>query len=435
MAPSTIYKLSVSLPLLGAVFLGAFCAAQAAGLSCWFVEEISDGNKPRTLQQTPVHLEMIDPSSLSIETPLDLEPSTLIYYVTDTSGHLLSITSSSCEMTRLLPQEVPLDWVRSLTLEELSPLSLGGPWFILSVKDKTNSNSLSVVLGPLRDKKDHLSVSLVVYSSSVTMYAHLGEPVAVPCSLWRGQQSRFAVEWRHRTLGEGKVLSAYDGHQDRVVEDVPGSHLNFSTLHSQGDASLYLDKVAVSDQGTFLCTVYLPYVRAQRDIKLVVTAIPKVTFLPRSLFANPGEELTLACQVSHFHPHEISVDYLVQLPGENHSSPAHSVSLTPQTYKQDGTFGMTASLRITATPELHGAHYTCRVKHVSVPKGVTRSLTLQVAGVSGPSLEDGMCLFVVALFLYGALSYLNNKVKLFFQTPEDKKVTSDCWFIYSLLSL
>ncbi|CAH2314561.1 tapasin [Pelobates cultripes] len=425
MLPSTIYKLLL-LTLFGAVSLELFNGADATSISCWLVEEVSGANKPRSIQRTAVHLEMTDPSSLTVKPPVELEKDTLLYYVTDTSGKLMSIKSSYCEMTELLPQEVPLEWVQSLTDEKRSPLSLGGPWFILSVKDKTqDENSLSIVLGPLLGKKDHLTVSLVVYSSSKTMYATLGKPASVPCYIWRGQQSRFAVEWRHRALGDGKVMYAYDGHRDRVVEEFPGCQLNFSALYSHGDASLILDKVEVSHQGTFLCTSFLPYVRGQRDIQLQVTALPRVALKPDPLFTRPGEELTLSCEISHFHPLEIMVEYLVQLPGENHSSPVPGMSLSPHTQNQDGTFSMTAFLHITANAEHHGARYSCRIRHISSPKALTHSQTLKIAGVSGPSLEDGMCLFVVALFLYGALSYLTNKVKSFFRVAEDKKAKSE----------
>ncbi|XP_053328712.1 tapasin [Spea bombifrons] len=409
--------------LLGAVLLGTFQATKAGSFSCWFVEEVIKENSPRTIQRTAVQLAMTDLSGLTIEPPVNVEPGTLLYYVTDTSGKLPT-APSTCEMMQLLPQEVPIKWVLSLTEEQLSPQSLGGSWFILSVMDKTDGNTLSVVLGPLGDQKNHLTVSLVVHSPSKTFYAHLGEPASLPCDVWRGPQARFAVEWRHRAEGEGKVLYAYDGYQDRVEEECPSCKMNFTALHSHGDASLLLDNVTVEDQGTFLCTVYLPYVRAQREIQVKVTAVPQVTFLPESPFAPSGEKLTLTCEVSHFHPFEISVEYLVQLPGESHWSLVPGVSLSPHAEKQDGTFSLTAFLDIIASPELHGARYSCRVRHVSTPKGLTSSRTLRVSGLSGLSFEDGMCLFVVALALYGALSLLNWTVKLF-RRLEDTKAKSE----------
>ncbi|XP_063794319.1 tapasin isoform X2 [Pseudophryne corroboree] len=337
----------------------------------------------------------------------------------DPSGKLLSSDLSDCEMTHHLPQEVELDWVRSLTREKRSPLSLGKSWYTLSAKSEKEGNSVSAVLGPQGDQKDHLTVSLAVSSASVLVKAQLGKPLSLTCGMWRGQQPRFAVEWRHRALGDGKVLYAYDGWKDRVEVDLPGYQMNFSASHNKGDVSLLLEKVDVSHQGKFLCTIYLPYIRAQRDIQLQVIAKPRVSLLPARLFARPGEELTLSCEISHFHPLEISVDFLVQLPGESHPSLLPGTSLSTHGHNQDGTYSMTAFQRITASHNLHGARYSCRVSHASAPNGISRVQTLQIAGVSGPSLEDYMYLFLTALFLYGFLSYLHRKAVSFCRSPKE----------------
>lgn len=116
-----------------------------------------------------------------------------------------------------------------------------------------------------------LSVSLAVHTTSETVKAPLGKSLTLPCGLWRGQQSRFATEWRHRSQGDGKVLYAYDGSHDRIEEELPGYTMNFSTLYSKGDASLVLEKVETSHEGAYLCVAYVPYLRAQRDIHVVVT--------------------------------------------------------------------------------------------------------------------------------------------------------------------
>ncbi|CAI9623492.1 unnamed protein product, partial [Staurois parvus] len=255
--------------------------------------------------------------------------------------------------------------------------------------------------------------------------APLGKTLTLPCGLWRGQQSRFAVEWRHRALGEGEVLYAYDGWRDRIEEELPGYVMNFSNLHSKGDASLIVEKVETSHEGTYLCIIYVPYLRAQRDIQLQVTAKPQITLLPSPLFARPGEEVTLFCEISHFHPLEISVDFLVQLPGESSPTLMPGTSLSTHGHNQDGTYTITGYQRFNASPELHGARYSCQVSHASSTKVMSQSQTLQIAGVLGPSIEDGMYLFLTALFLYGFLSYLHRKFKLFFSAgpaePNDKQ--------------
>ncbi|XP_053577868.1 tapasin [Bombina bombina] len=422
MIPSTIYKMSLIYHVLGIVLFMNTLVSGNGFISCWYVEEIpGTATKPKSIQQTPVHLVLTDTSSLTPAPAVIPEEGTLVYYVTDSSGKLRSREFTNCEMTEHLPQEVSLDWARSLTKEEISPPSLGRTWYSMSARDETDGYSVSAVLGPQGEKDDHLAVTLAVYTPSVSQFATFDKPMTIPCGLWRGQQSRFSVEWRHRALGDGTVLYAYDGRLDRVAEAAPDCRMNFTALHSSGDASLTLEKADVRYQGTFLCTVYLPYVRAQRDIQLKVTAVPQVTLLPDPLFGRPDEELTLTCAISHFHPLEISVEFLVRLPGEPHSTLLSGTTLSPHSRNQDGTFSMTASLRINVSAQHHGARYSCRVYHVSSKEGLTRSRTLQVAGISGPSIEDGMYLFVTALILYGIFSLLHKKVVPLFSTSETKE--------------
>ncbi|KAM4640885.1 tapasin [Discoglossus pictus] len=426
MAPSTIYKLSLLCNILGCMLLTASLGSGADVIPCYMVEEVAGtASKPRSILQTPIQLLLTDSTGLTSDPPVTSDPKNQLYFVADQSGQLKSRKFSSCEMTHHMPQEVPLDWARSLTEEQLSPPSLGRPWYSVSLRDETDGYSVSAVLGPRGEKDNQLAVSLAVYSPSVSASALLNEPLTMPCFLWRGQQSRFSVEWRHRSLGDGKVLYAYDGRLDRVVESIPGYTMNFSALHSSGDATLTLERTETAQQGTFLCTVYLPYVRAQRDIQLQVTARPRVMLFPDPLFARPNEELTLSCDVSHFHPLEVSVEFLVRLPEDSHPSLLGGTILSTQSRNQDGTFSIIASQSITATPQHHGARYSCRVQHLSAPGGVTRSLTLKVAGVSGPSLEDGMYLFVVALILYGLLSFLCKKVLPFFGSSEETQEKSE----------
>ncbi|KAG9472136.1 tapasin [Eleutherodactylus coqui] len=408
--PSTIYKLGLILALQAAGLLAVHPISETPSLSCWLVEDIAaTESKPRSVQQTRVLVQFTDANGLTQSPPATTDPGTLLFYVFDPSGKL-SLDFTFCEITYHLPQEAFMKWTRSLTAEGISTPALGKAWYTLAAGNHLDGRAVSLVLGPLGDKKDHLSVSLAVYSASATLHAHLGKPLSVPCTMWRGHQPRFSVEWRHRALGDGSLLYAYDGWKDKIEDRVPNCHLNFSALHNEGDASLLIENVEISHQGTLLCTVYLPYLRAQREIQLVVTARPQVTLQPAPLLARPGEEVTLACDISHFHPLEILVDFLVQLPGESHPTLLTGSTLSAHTHNHDGTYSITAYQRMIASDNLHGARYFCRVSHVSAAKGISSSQMLRVAGVSGPSLEDVMILFLTALFLYGTLSYLRKKV-------------------------
>ncbi|KAM3911632.1 tapasin [Leptodactylus fuscus] len=422
MMPSTIYKLCVTLVVCTLGVTAGPTASITQSLACWLVEDIpATETKPRSIQQTRVLVQFMDAAGLVQNSPVTLDPETLLFHVFDPSGKL-SPDFTSCEITHHLPQEVSVSWARSLTEEKISPLALAKTWYTLAAHNGLDGRAVSLVLGPLGDKKDHLSGSLAVYTSSIVQHAHLGKPLSLPCGMWKGHQQRFSVEWRHRALGDGNLLYAYDGWKDKIEEHAQNCHLNFSALHSEGDASLLIENVAIALQGTLLCTVYVPYLRAQQEIQLVVTAKPQVTLLPAPLFARPGEELTLTCDVSHFHPLEISVDFLVQLPGESHPTLLTGKSLSAHTHNHDGTFSLAAYQRIAVTDSLHGARYFCRVSHVSAAKGILISQTLKVAGVSGPSLEDIMYLFLVALLLYGTLSYLRRKAVSLFGNPEELQI-------------
>ncbi|XP_075692612.1 tapasin [Rhinoderma darwinii] len=422
MMPSTIYKLSLILFVHTAALVAVHPALGTQSLSCWLVEEVAaTSSKPRSILQTPVLVQFTDATGLTYSPPVTADPDTLLFYVFDPSGKL-SPEFTSCELTHHLTQEVSLNWARSLTEEKFSPSALGKAWYTLAASNRKDGRAVSLVLGPLGDKKDHLSVSLAVYSDSSIQHAQLGKPLSVPCGMWRGHQPRFSVEWRHRALGDGSLLYAYDGWKDRVEEQAPNCHLNFSALHNEGDASLMIENVDVSLQGILLCIIYLPYLRAQREIQLLVTAKPQVILQPAPLFAQPGEEVTLSCDISHFHPMEISVDFLVQLPGESHPSLLTGNYLSAHTHHKDGTYSISAYQRIVASNDLHGARYFCRVGHVSATRSISSSQTLKVAGVSGPSLEDIMYLFLTALFLYGTLSYLRRKAVSLFGGPEELNV-------------
>ncbi|XP_040298546.1 tapasin [Bufo bufo] len=421
MMPSTIYKLSFILFVHAIVLLAVNPTSKSQSMSCWLVEDVpATESTPRVIRQTPVLVQFTDASGLTHSSPVTSEPGTLLFYVFDPSGNL-SPEFTSCEITHHLPQEMFLNWTRSLTEEQVSPPALGRTWYTLAAKNRLDGRAVSLVLGPLGDKKDHFAVSLAVYSASMVQHAQLGKPLSLSCGMWRGHQQRFAVEWRHRALGAGSLLYTYDGWKDKVEEHVQNCHLNFLALHNEGDASLLFDNVDISLQGTLLCTVYLPYLRAQREIQLVVTAKPQVTMKPAPLFAHPGEEVTLTCDISHFHPLEISVDFLVQRSGESHPTLLTGSSLSHHTHSHDGTYSITAFQRLVASSDLHGARYFCKVNHISAAKGISTSQTLKIAGVSGTSVEDIMYLFLTALVLYGILSFLRRKAVSFFGSQEELK--------------
>lgn len=74
-------------------------------------------------------------------------------------------------------------------------------------------------------------------------------------------------------------------------------------------------------------------------------------------------------------------------------------------HHSDGSVSLSGHLQPPpVTTEQHGARYACRIHHPSLPASSGRSaeVTLEVAGLSGPSLEDSIGLFLSAFFCSGS---------------------------------
>lgn len=133
------------------------------------------------------------------------------------------------------------------------------------------------------------SVILSVTSKTMSVQSRLGEPVLLDCGFWADPSSPlsgkgFAVEWRYQFRGNGRLVLAYDGKTDRLADtQEKGATLDFEALHEKGNASLILQEAQVRHSGTYICTVFLPYLVAQVAIELEIVGEgeiqPRVTFL------------------------------------------------------------------------------------------------------------------------------------------------------------
>lgn len=117
---------------------------------------------------------------------------------------------------------------------------------------------------------------LSVSSRTPLVRSRLGEPVVLDCGFWMEATSPlsgsgFAVEWRYQFRGDGRLVLAYDGKTDRFAETKEKrAGLDFTALHETGNASLILQEAQVRHTGTYICTVYLPYLLAQVAVELEI---------------------------------------------------------------------------------------------------------------------------------------------------------------------
>lgn len=121
-----------------------------------------------------------------------------------------------------------------------------------------------------------LTVILSVFSKTSNVRSRLGEPVLLDGWFWVDPSSTlhgsgFAVEWRYQFRGEGRLVVAYDGINDRFFETLEtGADLDIVGLYKTGNASVVLKEAQVRHVGTYICTIYLPHLMAQVALELEI---------------------------------------------------------------------------------------------------------------------------------------------------------------------
>ncbi|XP_053478110.1 tapasin [Ictalurus furcatus] len=433
---STIYKLSV----ITFALLGGACSSRCSVLECWFVQERPGGGGFSGMSQEKSVLYIRtapDSEKLERKPPSDVSPSR-IYYVSDPASTFCSsalhppegtVHKPQCEINPFTPQASMVKWAAPLTASGQSPVYLSADWFSVAAQGLNGELTLANVMRASTGSKEP-SVILSVSSTTSTVRTRLGEPVLLDCGFWVDPSSPlhgsgFAVEWRYQFRGEGRLVLAYDGMNDRFAEmSETDAELDIVGLDKTRNASLVLKEAQVRHVGTYICTVYLPHLLAQVALDLEVVEPPSVAVYPSSLpLSVPGQVVTVHCEASGFFPLSLDLDWeFTDAEGKKLSLGQGSV--TGHRQAKDGTFSQSSRLELDSFKLGlgRGGEVSCIAKH----KGGSRraTVTLNVIGVSAPSIEDSMAMVAVALILYGV-------IKIFFWTfssndtsngePSDKK--------------
>ncbi|XP_044286970.1 tapasin [Varanus komodoensis] len=421
----------------------ASAAPRLARLNCWFVEEAGGGGSvmPSALRQRPALL-LLPPPGRRLE-ERDLEPelppeveSGLAFQILDASGVLwggrdpsaeplwpeAEATSTgvrTCEINAYLPQEAHVAWAAGLVGQRGCPRTLeAGQWFIATLQSPMAGYGVSSIMNqgrPLVGKQTlenspitTVTAVLSVFSWTPRLQARVGQDVLLDCG-FSGPEAAFSVEWRHQYSGAGHVVLAYDGAARRITVAEEGAQLFLQPGGggSSSNVSLHLQNVRPGQEGTYICTVYLPYLHAQQAMELQVVEPPKVTFRPTPLTLAPSAPAELACEVSGYYPQSASVTWMRRDPHGSSDVIADSWE-TGHRQSPDGTYSFTSFARLPPIrPEDHGASYSCHVAHAGLGDvGLRKAAKLRVAGQSGPSLEDAIGLFLLAFLLFGVLQLL-----------------------------
>ncbi|TRY86361.1 hypothetical protein DNTS_017738 [Danionella cerebrum] len=262
-------------------------------LECWFVQEVSGRGGGLSVHMSQEEsLMFISTEGFSEETKADLHPpedicASRFYYVTDPAGTFCSasldppkgsVVKPKCEIYPFMPHASVVRWASSLTNFFQSPVYLQADWFSVAAQgldeQLTVSNIMRAVPGSSEPR-----VILSVSSKTPVFRSRLGEQVLLDCGFWVDPSSPlhgsgFSVEWRYQFRGEGRLVLAYDGKNDRFMEtSESGAELDITNLYETGNASLILEEAQVRHSGTYICTVYLPHLMAQVAVDLEIIGL------------------------------------------------------------------------------------------------------------------------------------------------------------------
>lgn len=424
------------LPLLIAVALGLATTVSAgpAAVECWFVEDSG------SLAKRPAALLLRQGPRGPPPRP-DLDPK-LYFKVDDPAGMLLAAfrrypagaPAPHCEMSRFIPFPASANWARGLVPQQNCPRALDGDWLLVSVSSTVFS--LSVLLRPQPEPQREpdftmATVVLTVLTHSPNPRIQLGKDAVLDLSFAympptledalspAAGPPPFGLEWRRQHRGKGHLLLAATPGLAGETPPAQEKAVAFAAWDDNepwgpwtGNGTFWLPAVKPFQEGVYLATVHLPYLQGQVSLQLTVHKPPKVSLTPAPLvWAAPGETPPeLLCLVSHFYPAAgLRVEWERRGGPEGGSGKAEGETwLSTVRHHSDGSVSQAGHLRLPpVTAKQHGARYACRVHHPSLPaSGRSAEVTLEVAGLSGPSIEDSIGLFLSAFLLLGLIKAL-----------------------------
>ncbi|XP_028819562.1 tapasin-like [Denticeps clupeoides] len=422
---STIYKICI---IAFAALILHVSGNRCPDMECWFVQEKpgrGGGFSAAMSQEKSMMFIRTEPHSEESKTqqhppPADISPAR-IYYVTDPAGSFCqlplhrpkgSVKKPQCEINPFSPQPSIVPWARALTDTAQSPIYLQAEWLSVSAQGLDGKLVLSNVMRAPSGSQEP-SVILSIISKTAAVQSRLGERVMLDCGFWVDPSSPlfgvgFSVEWRYQFRGEGRLVLAYDAKNDRFADTTEtGAELDLDALYKTGNASMVLEEAQVRHSGTYICTVYLPNVLAQVTMDLEIVELPSLSVFPNPLpLVVPGQSVSVQCEASGFFPLTLDLSWeFVGFDGKSLSLGQGSV--TGHRQASDGTISQSTQLELNlARLDLgRGGEVTC----VAVHAGGTRrtNVTLNIIGVSAPSIEDSMAMVAVALVLYGLIKIIS----------------------------
>ncbi|XP_014351927.1 tapasin-related protein isoform X1 [Latimeria chalumnae] len=246
------------------------------------------------------------------------------------------------------------------------------------------------------------SAEFNVYTHTPSIFTPLGRNVTMDCKFTGVPGlSGVAVEWRLQHQGSGRRIFQYRDAQG--IPDRLGAWMDVDSVESQWDATLTVSDFQVQDEGTYICTVSSGGFHAQQTLQVMVMESPRVKLTPNTLVWGNNLPTKVTCEMAHYYPLDVTVEWLLEAPGAN-SEPTtlSNVYFSSHRQNKDGTFNITSYIWISPVADHLGTTYTCQVTHASLSKPIRASLTVKAPEPSGSWMIWGIslstCIFIAAAF-------------------------------------
>ncbi|CAN9513723.1 unnamed protein product [Ophioblennius macclurei] len=240
-------------------------------------------------------------------------------------------------------------------------------------KDETTlvQNKLGV---PLSSSGTLLTqVIFLVFSHMKSVSAPLNGDTLLSCGFKQqdvplGQEVH--VEWRLQHRGKGqRVLK-----MKTQLDDVEGntemhalrkeSSVDVAQVASEGNTSLKLNELKVSDEGTYICTVHVGHFHAQQIIQLQMHQPPRVSLSKEKLVLKSPQ--TLSCHCDKYYPLDSEMEWFFLSPSDTEPQPfTDRMALSSHRQHFDGTYSVSSYITVHPTI-IPGTKITCRVTHMAL---------------------------------------------------------------------
>ncbi|XP_053550635.1 uncharacterized protein LOC128642024 [Bombina bombina] len=234
----------------------------------------------------------------------------------------------------------------------------------------------------------HHTYALLELTVPPSTNAFVGSSIVLPCTFRVDKPSinpkYLAIFWH---FGETELLK-YDN-KGTVLSTSRVTIDDQAIL--QGNASLTIPGVTVSDEGTYKCLVIYSPDRQEKRIRLNIKASPTVKMSRKILM--DSKQTVLQCLVTGYYPPDVMVTWL-----KNGKTLTNSALSTPQR-NADGTFRVNSTMSFTPAEVTDQLDIVCQVQHDSLQNPIQDGIKMDgtfpsVQIFSSPVQKDSEQLFM-----------------------------------------